>query len=122
MGTNAAWADRLAGMREERRERLEVELPRLVEGLARLGAGKVILFGSMAGGRVGLTSDIDLIAVIETRRPFVERLEWVWRELNPTCADILVYTPEEFQTMREISPFVRHALATGKVMHEAFAA
>jgi len=106
-------------MAEERRARLDAELPRLVQGLVRLGASKVILFGSMASGRPGVTSDVDLIAVMPTDRPFVNRLEWIWEELSPACADILVYTPQEFEVLSRTSPFVRHAISTGRVVHDS---
>ena len=48
---------------EERRTRLEAELRRIVAELPRLGVTKAILFGSLASGNVGQTSDLDLILV-----------------------------------------------------------
>ena len=40
--------------------------------------------------------------------------------LNPSVAlDLFVYTPEEFTTMAEANPFVRSAIASGKVIYEA---
>jgi len=112
-------ADEFIIRREERAARLNQELPRLVKGLVGLGASRVVLFGSAAAGRLGVTSDLDLIAVIPTDKRPLDRLKWVHEELQPTAADILVYTPAEFEEMKDASPFVRHALKTGKVMHEA---
>jgi len=109
----------LARRRKEHRDRLEEELVRLVAGLIALGARRIILFGSMRTGTVNLLSDIDLIAVINTPLDFLARLQWVHRELQPYCADILVYTPDEFVHMSKTSPLVRHATATGEVLHAA---
>ncbi len=114
-----AFPDRLARMREDRRQKLARELPRLVEGLRRLGAMRIILFGSAAAGNVGFMSDLDLMAVIPTDKKPLERLAWVYQELEPSCADILVYTPEEFDRAKESSSFVRHAVKIGKVIYEA---
>jgi predicted nucleotidyltransferase len=116
MDQKGVWADRIARMREEHGKHLEAELPRLVDGLVRLGARKVILFGSMTRGRAGIASDLDLIAVIPTGLGPVERLAWVYQELSPRGADILVYTPDEFDRG---SSFIRHATRTGKVMYDA---
>lgn len=116
MKREIVWADRVARMREEAGVRRKAELPRLVEGLVRLGARKVVLFGSMARRQAGIGSDIDLIAVIPTDRGPVERLAWVYQDLIPCGADILVYTPEEFARG---SSFVRHVMRDGRVLHDA---
>jgi predicted nucleotidyltransferase len=58
-----AWERRWAVLRQEERARAERArrvLPDVVEDLARRGAKRVILFGSLATGRFGLDSDIDL--------------------------------------------------------------
>ena len=47
----------------DRRTELEAELPLIVERLVRLGASKIVLFGSLARGEVGPTSDIDILQV-----------------------------------------------------------
>ena len=62
------------------------------------GAVKAIVFGSAARGEEDEWSDLDLVVVAKTSRPFFERfkdfagLYDVWPRL-----DLLVYTPEEFQ-------------------------
>lgn len=91
-------------------------MPRIKE----LGARKVILFGSLASGKVGRASDIDLIIVKETEKRFLDRLEEFYIELQPEVGmDILVYTPREFEEMKESSAFVRRAVREGKVLYEA---
>ena len=105
---------------EQRRARLEAELRRICAELPRLGVRKAILFGSLASGNVGSTSDLDLILVVPSAEKFTRRLEQFYQALNPSVAlDLFVYTPEEFSAMAESNPFVRSALAHGKVVYEA---
>lgn len=94
---------------------LHVELDRLVEGLKQQGAERIILFGSMAKGRANPRSDIDLLAVIPTSLPFVERMAHFYRLLQPRNADLLIYTPEEFAAGLGMT---QTALAEGKVVYE----
>ncbi len=107
---------------EEERERpaalLRSEVERLTEELCRLGAKKIVLFGSMARGRLDLFTDIDLLVVMDSDLPFVERSGWVYRKLMPRVeADIIVYTEEEFKALKD-RPFLRKALAEGVVRYE----
>jgi predicted nucleotidyltransferase len=82
---------------------------------------KVIAFGSVARGESDAWSDLDLLIVAETPRPFFERfkdfagLYDVWPRL-----DLLIYTPEELARMvDEENPFVTQALREGVVLHQA---
>jgi predicted nucleotidyltransferase len=82
--------------------------------LAAQDAHAAWIFGSYARGTAGAGSDIDVIVVAPTYRPFVER----FRDYLPAIAnaslavDFLVYTPEEFARMREEErPFLVDALA-----------
>ncbi|HEX9819331.1 MAG TPA: nucleotidyltransferase domain-containing protein [Methylomirabilota bacterium] len=84
-------------------------------------ARKAIAFGSVARGDADAWSDLDLIIVADTARPFFERhkdfagLYDVWPRL-----DLLIYTPEEFDRMvAEERPLISQALAEGVVVHEA---
>lgn len=84
-------------------------------------ARKAIVFGSVARGDADAWSDLDLVIITETSRPFLERyrdfegIYDVWRRL-----DLLVYTPEEFARMQaEGRPFIEHVLREGVVIHEA---
>lgn len=85
------------------------------------GARRAIVFGSVARGEADAGSDLDLVIITETTRPFFERFRdfagvWdVWPRL-----DLLVYTPEEFEEMRaDGNPFIERVLAEGRVVHEA---
>lgn len=105
--------------RNARRKRLIGELERIVEVLRSRGAEKIILFGSLARGDVGSSSDVDLIVVEKTDKRFLERLDDIYSAVQPRVAtDILVYTPEEIESLRESSGFVRQALREGRVLYE----
>lgn len=93
----------------------EQELSRLVDGLKGMGAQKVILFGSWGRGEGADWSDLDILVVMRSDLPFVERMGEIYRRLRPCEADVFVYTPEE---MEEGNPVIRRALAEGKVLYE----
>lgn len=78
------------------------------------------LVGSRARGNAAPESDIDVIIVAPSDRPFVER----FRDYLPAvlaagvAVDLLVYTPEEFERMRvEERPFVSHAMKSARPIH-----
>ena len=97
--------------------RLHAEAGRLAAALAVMDAQYVVLFGSVARGDIGETSDLDLLVVIETPYRFVQRAVRLAETLRPTVpVDFLVYTPAEFAQMRDW-PFVRTALREGQVLH-----
>ena len=84
------------------------------------GAHAAWIFGSHARGTASAESDIDLIVVAPTERPFAER----FRDYLPAIAnagvgvDLLVYTPEEFARMQaEERPFLVDALADARRIH-----
>lgn len=78
---------------------------------------KIILFGSHARGDADELSDLDLIIIKKTSQRFVERL--VSTPLLPVHADVFVYTPEEFERMKENeNPFIMSALESAKVIYE----
>ena len=99
---------------------LKQQLDELVEELKAYGAEKIILFGSAARGEMDAYSDMDLVVVKPTTMGFVERLGDVVRKCRSVLnADIIVYTPEEFQRMQEMeNPFIEGVLRDGKVLYE----
>ena len=102
----------------ERRDRLMAEARRCATVLASAGATRVILFGSLATGR-GPVDDIDLIAVMPTDLPFVERSASLFDAIDSAeSIDLLVYTPAEFEAMASSSALVMNALSTGVTLHE----
>ncbi|QSQ09149.1 hypothetical protein H0A61_01508 [Koleobacter methoxysyntrophicus] len=97
---------------------LKTELERITRELKQLGAEKIMLFGSYASGRADLFTDLDIIAVLKSDLSFIKRIGFIYSKIIPRVAtDILVYTPEEWQTLKE-KPFFKKAAAEGKVLYE----
>lgn len=95
------------------------EAERITQALVQRGATLVVAFGSFPNGKAGSASDLDIVAVLPSDLPFVKRLERLYFEIVPRVAlDLLVYTPEEFETMKD-RPFLRRALETGRVLYAA---
>lgn len=78
-------------------------LDKIVQLLKGYDPEQIILFGSRARGEADQYSDYDLVVIKRTDRPFLERL----KDMVPYLvafdrpAEILVYTPEEFEQMGE---------------------
>lgn len=105
--------------RAQRAEKLASESDRIARFLVERGATLVVAFGSFARGNVGIASDLDMIAVMESDLRFIERLDQLYRAISPHVGlDLLVYTPAEFEEMKGRA-FLRHVLAEGKVLHAA---
>ena len=92
-----------------------------VEVAVRNGASFAILFGSYARGTADDRSDVDLIFVEDTDLPFLRRLDRYFDPLVDklrTAVEVLIYTPEEFEDMKDRA-FVRRALAEGVIVYES---
>ena len=92
---------------------LNRELNRVIKRLIlRYRPEKIILFGSLASGRPGAWSDIDLAVIKKTRRRFIDRLKDALLAAQPKEAlDVLVYTPEEIVAMEiNQNPFWLHEI------------
>lgn len=88
---------------------LERKLPRLLRSY---GIAEAYLFGSWARGEADADSDVDLILVTPSHRPFTDRFHdvpLIWQSA-PGGIDLLIYTPEEFATHRKANRFLRHVL------------
>jgi uncharacterized protein len=97
---------------------LNAELERILNRLKKdPSVRKVLLFGSLARGDARDHSDIDLIVVKDTQMRFLDRLDEFYDDARDAM-DILVYTPQEFEEMKE-RPFVKRALREGKMLYEA---
>jgi hypothetical protein len=102
--------------------RFRVERIRQVVARAceREGAERAVLFGSYARGDADLLSDVDLIIVCRTSRPFVERFRAFVDVLDAfPGADLLVYTPEEYAALRSTRGFLERAEQEGVELYDA---
>mgnify|MGYP001588815636 CR=1 FL=1 len=77
---------------------------------------QVILFGSQARGDSDEHSDADFIVIKETDESFVRRM--VNLPALPIPADVFVYTPAEFEAMKDgENPFIMHALQNSRTVY-----
>jgi len=106
----------------QRKEALERELRRIVATLVeKYKPEKIIIFGSLATGRIHEWSDIDLLIIKETDKRPLDRATDITAMLNyPRIAmDIFVYTPQELKyLMKHGSQFTAEILEQGKVLYE----
>lgn len=99
----------------ERQQRIDKILSRL----SAYEPEQVILFGSFARNESDDISDIDLVVIKETNEDFFARIRRVLKILDlRTAIDVLVYTPAEFQTMKEQgNVLIETVLEEGIVLH-----
>ena len=86
---------------------------RIRQAVSRGGRQRVLVFGSYARGDEDRYSDLDIIVVCETNRPFLERFR-DFRALFdlPMPVELWVYTPDEFAEMVHAgNPFLTHVLS-----------
>ncbi len=97
-------------------------LPQAIERIAgELKPERIILFGSYAYGNPTPDSDVDLLVVMETDRPYSERSWAVSRLLLPRefPVDILVKTPSELAVgLNKGDFFLREITERGLVLYE----
>jgi predicted nucleotidyltransferase len=98
----------------------EEELARVLERLKAYAPQKVILYGSFARGDYHALSDVDLLIVKDTSRPFVQRIGDVLEYVDsPLRIEPMVYTSVELARMQDSgNPFLIGALAEGRVLYE----
>ena len=109
-----------AGFARYRKEMLELELETIMELMPQLGVEKVILTGDMATEDYAPDSGIKLIVVQKTDLSFGRRADFFSYHLNTRVAiDTQVYTPEEFEDLRERLPELNRACKEGRVIFDA---
>jgi len=76
-------------------------------------------FGSYARGDWGVGSDLDIIVILERSDLPVERRAAEWdTTMLPVPADLLVYTEEEWQAMKEGGRFCRAVMQEAVWVYE----
>jgi len=107
---------------EQRKRLLQKELKRITDiVIKRYLPDKIILFGSLANGKVQEWSDIDLVVIKETKVRFIKRMQEVGLMTSPRLGvDFIVYTPEEFENMiKDDNYFIKdEVLKKGKVLYD----
>ena len=107
---------------EGRKELLQKELKRITEIIIKeYLPDKIILFGSLANGKVHEWSDIDLAIIKETKMRFIKRMQKVGLMTSPKLGvDFIVYTPEEFENMvKDDNYFIKdEIMRKGRVLYD----
>ena len=111
-------------MARRRQRSFEEELvQRVVHRLrARYQPLQIILFGSYAYGRPHKDSDLDLLIVKETEKPFLQRLFEVRRLMSPLLDgypfDPIVMTPRELKRrLQRGDQFFQEIVQKGKLLY-----
>ncbi len=105
--------------KERRRKELTMALEKMTERLKGMGAVRIVLFGSLASGRITSRSDLDLLVIMPPTRDGREWAKMISRELEREIAcDILVYTERELKERLPSSRFLRHIVERGKILYE----
>lgn len=100
---------------------IDAELANLVEMLMPYAPQRIVLHGSVARGDWNRASDIDLVIVKDTDRPFTKRISDVIGLCDTTMSiEPLIYTPDELAAMLAAgNSFLEKALRQGKVLYES---
>jgi len=89
--------------------------------LRRFDPLRVYLFGSWARGEEDELSDLDLVVIMHTQLPFLERALEISKSfpLELGAVDLLIYTPDEWEKMRrEGNALVETVLDEGRIIYE----
>jgi predicted nucleotidyltransferase len=108
-------------VQEERRakyvELLRISVGRIVDVLSGR-VERISIFGSYPKRESDLFTDLDILIVIKSEKSFLERSKEIYSLLAlPVDADILCYTPEEFEKMKD-KGFLKKILAEEVVLYE----
>ena len=92
----------------------------LIDHLREHSPERIYLFGSWARGEGDELSDVDLVMIMESDRPFLERSLNVMKLLpmHLGAIDLMVYTPAEFrQMLLDGNAFAEMLLEEGEVIY-----
>jgi predicted nucleotidyltransferase len=83
---------------------------------------RVVAFGSLARGEASRRSDLDLLIVQDTAKPFLARYDDLLREVVQAVpgrdVDVLIYTPQEVAQLAD-RPLIATALKEGRTIYES---
>lgn len=95
-----------------------MDIQSVIDQLKALHPQAIILFGSAARGNLHPDSDIDLLLIQRTNKPFFQRmLEARLAVRSSAPLDILVITPKESKTMPQQNEFFREIIEEGKLVY-----
>ena len=111
------WEDRCA----ERRSELEAEVERLRAFFAmQPDVVAVYAFGSYASGKIGPTSDLDLLVVTTDEGRKLDRQDRLWREASfGVPVDLVLVTPAEYGERLPTTSFGQTILDSAVAIYRA---
>lgn len=108
------------GFTQFRKQMLERELQNIESLLPQLGVEKVFLTGDMVSGDISPDSRIDLVVIQVTDAAFGRRADFFSYHLSSMVSvDCQVYTPEEYEELKETLPALSAAIKHGRVIYSA---
>ena len=108
------------GFIQFRRQMLEQQLAETLQVFPTLGIEKAILTGDAVTGDYSPSSTLDFVFVHDTDRPYGRRADFFSYHLDAQIGmTYQVYTPEEFERLRESLPALVSACKQGRVVFDA---
>lgn len=90
----------------------------ILEQLRKFKPQAIILFGSAARGEMTEDSDLDFLVVIDTDKPFTDRMRDLRASIRTrTPLDLIVLTPEEARDFPKKSSFFFQIIKEGKLLY-----
>jgi len=104
----------------ERLSLINVEFSRMIDVIIeRYKPKKITIFGSFVEGNINEWSDIDLVVIKDTDKSFYERLKEIVEIAEPNIAvDIIVYTPQEEEELKDDLFYREEILKKGRIIYE----
>ena len=90
----------------------------IIEQLKKTKPQAIILFGSAARGEMTEDSDLDILMIKRTKKPFDDRMREARSMVRTdTPLDIIVITPEEAKSLPKKNSFFAQILKEGKLLY-----
>lgn len=90
----------------------------VLEQLRKLSPQAIILFGSAARGEMKKDSDLDFLVVIDSDKPFTDRMRDIRTQIKTnTPLDLIVLTPQEVRELPKKSTFFSQVIKEGKLLY-----
>jgi len=106
--------------KKKRKKKLETALESIKRQLIRLGAKKIILFGSLNKDDIDIYSDLDLFVIMPSIKTGKEWMDFIYENLEREIAsDIIVYNEKEFKKNLVDNSFINEIVNTGTIIYEA---
>jgi len=105
--------------KRERKKILETALDSIRQQLIRLGAIRIMLFGSLNEDTVDMYSDLDLFVIMPSNKTGKQWMDFIYEKIEREVAsDIIVYNEQEFKDNLAGNSFVDEITNTGTIIYD----